>query len=159
MCPAHGVSSISWTDNIGNLWLFGGQVYYNVGNGDIVNDLWRYDTGTGQWTWMSGSKSGFHTGVYGIKGMSDAANMPGDRIGSTGVVDSIGNLWLFGGLGSDASSGGYLNDLWIYELPPRCEDAGECPDDYLFCTGASICEADICAFADGPCGGEHPALR
>src|SRR5579871_2272286 len=42
-----------WTDNNGNLWLFGGlgpsrQLNY-------LNDLWKFDPTTGEWAWMSGS--------------------------------------------------------------------------------------------------------
>jgi N-acetylneuraminic acid mutarotase len=44
-----------------------------------------------------------------------AGNVPGARASANTWVDSLGNLWLFGGLGYDsAGSFGYLNDLWKF---------------------------------------------
>ena len=64
-----------------------------------LNDLWRYDPATNQWTWMSGSNTTGQTGVYGTKGVPDAANVPGARDASISWTDSYGNMWLFGGYG------------------------------------------------------------
>ena len=80
------------------LWVMGGSA-------------WAQD----MWTWMSGSKTGYQVGVYGKKGLPDAANVPGARGDSVSWTDSSGNLWLFGGNGR--SSDLYkdrLNDLWRY---------------------------------------------
>src|SRR5438874_11714435 len=38
-----------WTDLNGNFWLFGGLY-----NGNSYADLWKFDTGTNEWTWMNG---------------------------------------------------------------------------------------------------------
>ena len=103
MCRARAMESISWTDNTGNLWLFGG---------DDLNDLWRYDPETNQWTWMSGSNTTSQPGVYGAKGVPDAANVPGGREESISWTDNTGNLWLFGGYYNTVW--GRLNDLWRY---------------------------------------------
>ncbi len=54
-------------------------------------------------------------GVYGTKGVGDAANVPGARGQSISWTDSSGNLWLFGGC--KVNSAPYLNqrnDLWRY---------------------------------------------
>ena len=57
------------------------------------------------------------TGVYGTKGLADAANVPGARYRSICWTDSNGNLWLFGGLGYDSGgSYGRLNDLWEIQV-------------------------------------------
>ncbi len=32
----------SWTDAVGNLWLFGGKGYASMGDPDTLNDMWRY---------------------------------------------------------------------------------------------------------------------
>ena len=99
---------VSWTDGSGNLWLFGGNGNDSTGaNGDL-NDLWKYDTSSGQWTWVGGSK---------LINAADTASAPGARDSGVGWIDSSGNLWLFGGRGYDASGTfGYLNDLWEYSI-------------------------------------------
>ena len=55
--PGARQSSISWTDSAGDLWLFGGVGYDSAAILAYLNDLWRYDPDTNQWTWMSGSKT------------------------------------------------------------------------------------------------------
>lgn len=68
------------------------------------------------WTWMSGSNLVDQSGVYGIQGVADAANVPGGRDLSTGSADGSGNLLLFGGYGSDSNGTlGRLNDLWKFD--------------------------------------------
>ena len=42
---------------------------------------------------------------------------PGGRSNATSFIDSLGELWLFGGEGYDSTSttgNGYLNDMWRY---------------------------------------------
>ena len=67
------------------------------------------------WTWIGGSSAPNSIGVYGIQGTASVVNMPGSRYGSMSWVDTAGQLWLFGGVGSDGAGGyGSLNDLWRY---------------------------------------------
>ena len=105
-----------WTDNDGNFWLFGGLNF----NNERVNDLWKYDVGANQWTWMKGSAiaGAPAAGVYGTIGMEDPANVPGGRNGGFNWTDNDGNLWLFGGSGfaADAAFQDRLNDLWKYDI-------------------------------------------
>ncbi len=119
--PGARVGSVSWIDSAGNLWLFGGSGYDSAAVLGSLNDLWRYNPGTGQWTWISGSNTVAPGGVYGVpgvygtRGVAAAGNVPGARIGSVTWIDSTGNLWLFGGIGFDsAGTSGNLNDLWRY---------------------------------------------
>src|SRR5579872_4974052 len=71
---------------------------------------------TDQWTWMSGDNTVNHAGVYGTKGVADPANKPGSRMDAATWIDN-NHLWLFGGLGYDASGGSVvLNDLWKYDI-------------------------------------------
>jgi N-acetylneuraminic acid mutarotase len=106
---------VSWIDSAGDLWLFGGQGYDSVGTYYILNDLWRYSPGTGQWTWVSGSSTVDSKGMYGTQGMAVAGNVPGARAGSVSWIDSAGDLWLLGGGGNDsAGTLDDLNDLWRY---------------------------------------------
>jgi hypothetical protein len=117
--PGARNGSVTWTDKAGNLWLFGGDGQDGVPGQTIgqLNDLWRYNTSTGLWTWVGGSNSRDATGVYGTLGIAAAGNLPGARSNSVSWTDSGGNFWLFGGSGWDSSPGdgaGYLNDLWRY---------------------------------------------
>jgi len=133
--PAAGVmpggrdNATAWTDKQGNLWLFGGSGLDSADNYGILNDLWQYNPSTGQWTWFSGDSTvpakcliGYGTcgvsGIYGTRQVLAAQNVPGSRTGAAGMTDSKGNLWLFGGgMGIDAAGkGGYLNDLWEYDI-------------------------------------------
>ena len=133
--PGGRIDSISWTDSTGNLWLFGGHGYGSTSTSGYLNDLWRYEPATSQWTWVSGSNTTSQVGVYGTRGVPDAANVPGARIDSISWTDSTGNLWLFGG--DDYGNNGYLNDLWRYELP-QCASDEDCPARYMCVEG--VCE-------------------
>lgn len=113
--PGARYGATTWTDAAGNLWLFGGRGYL-LTNGSLanLNDLWRYNPSTAQWTWVSGSNVSDDPAVYGTQGVPSAANKPGGRFGSASWSDATGNLWLFGGeanLGVVFSS---YNDLWKY---------------------------------------------
>ena len=88
------MSSVSWTDAGGNLWLFGGNGSPRTPEG-LLNDLWKWD-GT-NWTWVSGSSAAGQYGTYGTKGVAAPGNVPGAREGSVSWTDASGNLWLFGG--------------------------------------------------------------
>jgi len=127
-----------WVDNAaGNLWLFGGLGLDSAGtrnpgalsglangtatpDGALLNDLWKYNIASGQWTWVSGGGAtglADQAGLYGTQQVPAAGNTPGSRWGSAGFIDPLGSVWLFGGWGygsSTASSTGYLNDVWQY---------------------------------------------
>jgi len=112
--PGSQTSASSWTDSCGNLWLFGTS----------GNDLWRYEPATNLWTWMSGANiTTGQNGTYGTLGVPDPGNVPGARAGAASWTDKSGNLWLFGGDGSDVNGiicevNGRpcdLNDLWKYD--------------------------------------------
>jgi hypothetical protein len=65
---------------------------------------------------VSGSDVTDQLGVYGNKGESNPANVPGARRESVSWIDAGDNLWLFGGLGYDfEGSSGRLNDLWKFD--------------------------------------------
>jgi N-acetylneuraminic acid mutarotase len=109
--------SVSWTDASGNFWLFGGRGYPASGIADRLNDLWKYNIVTNEWTWMDGDNNIDLAGIYGTQGIADAANKPGSRENSVSWTDASGNLWLFGGFGYDEPGNlGYLSDLWKYNI-------------------------------------------
>lgn len=104
-----------WSDAEGNLWLFGGQGYATLSNQTgFLNDLWMYNTTTGQWTWITGSNSLNPGGNYGSVGIATGTNTPGSRSGAASWTDASGTFWLFGG-----SSSTRFNDLWRFDAATR----------------------------------------
>ena len=97
--PGARWGAISWTDESGNL-----------------NDLWKYNPTSKQWTWVGGSNASGAYGVYGLQNTAASSNMPGARSSGTSWRDDAGNLWMLGGLGHNESNTGYLNDLWEYNV-------------------------------------------
>ena len=113
--PGARVSGVSWKDQAGNFWLFGGKGFAQAGESGILNDLWEYSVGTGVWTWIGGASSIGAAGVSGSLGIAASGNIPGAREQAAGWVDLSGTFWLFGGLGFDSSGvQGNLNDLWSF---------------------------------------------
>jgi N-acetylneuraminic acid mutarotase len=106
--PGARASAVSWTDKNGNFWLFGG-----VGGNGLFNDLWKFDPTAKTWTWVSGSNNVGAAGTYGTKGVASTFNVPGSRFGSSGWMDSKGNLWLYGG-GCTAVGPPCPDDLWEF---------------------------------------------
>jgi hypothetical protein len=109
--PGSQGNGITWTDQAGNLWLYGGYGMSGSGWGSL-SDLWKYSPATNNWTWVNGTGNANVAPVHGTIGVSSSSNTPGVRIGSASWTDASGNLWLFGGT---ASAGPY-NDLWRYNV-------------------------------------------
>lgn len=114
--PGARYDAISWIDNNGNLWLFGGSGFDSSGTFGLLNDLWKYNPTTKIWTWVNGSKVVNQSGVYGTLGSGASNNTPGAREHRNPFAwsDKNGNLWMFGGFGRANSTVGLLNDLWTY---------------------------------------------
>ena len=115
--PGGRWGAVSWTDQSGNLWLFGGDGYDATGLNGFFNDLWEFNTTTKEWTWVGGSHLVNHGGVYGELGVPSTKNIPGSREGDVVWVDKDLKFWLFGGVGitQAGSPGGNLNDLWEFD--------------------------------------------
>jgi hypothetical protein len=111
--PGARLGAVSFVDSNGNLVLFGGAADLALTN--KLNDLWKYNINTNQWTWISG-ESGFNqSGIYGVQGVAQSYTAPGARLDAVGWSDSKGHLWIFGGAGYAANTPpGNLNDLWQY---------------------------------------------
>jgi len=128
--PGALTGAATWTDKSGNLWLFGGNGVQVLPHKPetmhcLLNDLWKYDPSTNEWTWMGGSTgvlpSGGNSttcgvpGVYGKLGIPAKTNYPGSRAGAAAWTDKDGNFWLFGGGGKDSRGlKGIFNDLWEF---------------------------------------------
>ena len=98
-----------WTDLNGNFWLFGGV-------GDL-NDLWKYNPISNEWTWVKGpTLSTSMSGVYGTMGVPSVLNNPPALgYGANCWTDKNGDLWLFAGY--NLSGSGISNDvLWRYHI-------------------------------------------
>jgi gliding motility-associated-like protein len=100
---ARGFGADCWTDNNGDLWLFGGYGGYD--------DLWKYNIASNQWTWVSGSQT-VALPVFGTMGTPASTNTPG-RVSEvkSGWVDAGDNLWMFGGQTNAGPS-----PLWKYDI-------------------------------------------
>ena len=113
--PGGRAGAAGWSDSQGNSWMFGGLGFDSTTAAGELNDLWKYNSVSGQWTLVSGASGANNPGVYGTKGTASAANVPGSREAAITFTDGQGNLWLFGGAGLDSSGSlGLLNDLWKY---------------------------------------------
>jgi len=124
--PGARYSAQSWTDASDHFWLYGGQGFDAAGNLVELDDLWEFDTSTGEWTWVAGDStvplnstcnsclSGVPP-VPGNQGSPAAANTPGGLWLGTNWTDEHGNFWLFSGWGE--TPGGYAavaNELWEF---------------------------------------------
>ncbi len=105
--PPRGESACSWTDSKNNLWLFGGS-----GPFDNLNDVWKYNISTNEWSWEFGANGGLVYPVYGIIGVESPSNDPGSRCVYSRYFDGGNNLYIFGGTGIN----GNHSDIWKYNL-------------------------------------------
>ena len=111
-CRGWGVAS--WVDQAGDLWLFGGNGFDAVGGYGRMNDLWRYNIASNEWTWMSGANTINSVGNFGTILVASPLNMPSCRNECNGTwVDNNNNLWLFGGEPTGAT---YCSNMWKYSI-------------------------------------------
>ncbi len=100
-------------DNNGNLWLFGGYGFSSNNSYVYMNDLWKYNIASGQWTWVKGQSTGGNANAtYGTTGVANSANIPSARHWNQLCKDPSGNIWLYGGWGFVSGSLGRLGDIW-----------------------------------------------
>ena len=107
--PGERCESQSWTDNDGNLWLFGGISYEDTGLGCVYNDLWKYSVATNMWTWMRGDTlpiCGWVVKHYGIRGVEDSLNNPPSMDERDITWYDNNNLWMLD----------YNGCLWRYRI-------------------------------------------
>ncbi len=116
--PGGRDAAMSWVDSAGSIWMFGGLGIDSTGAFGFMNDLWKYQPSTGEWTWVSGPavSNGGPSGVYGTLGTAAATNVPGGRYSGTTWIDAAGKLWLLGGQGFDSAGNVViLNDFWMFD--------------------------------------------
>ncbi|MEO8086849.1 MAG: kelch repeat-containing protein [Bacteroidota bacterium] len=95
--PGSRNTGISWVDTSGNFWLYGG--FLNALQ--FSADLWKFNTVTLEWTWMSGSQNTATGGTL-VPGIPSSVNYPPSVVeSSTGWIDSQNQLWIYGGMYSN----------------------------------------------------------
>ncbi len=109
--PQCRYSPTPWTDNNGDFWMWGGssdEPVPPIGPGNHrINDLWKFDPVTNQWTYYTGDTGWTNVFNFGIQGVSSPLNSPpGASFGPPGWVDLNNNLWLYGTK--------WRNDMWMF---------------------------------------------
>lgn len=99
-----------WVDECGNFWLFGGFTYL-TGTGQL-NDLWRFNPNTLEWTWVKGSQLKNTNATFGTQGVPAPANEPPSSFGTAGWQDADGQFYMYGGPTT------YNSIMWKYYPDP-----------------------------------------
>ncbi|MEX0691193.1 MAG: Ig-like domain-containing protein [Gemmatimonadales bacterium] len=92
--PGGRRNAAGWMDDDGTIWIFGGNGFdaaLTIPPGPL-NDLWRFDGMA--WTWMAGDSLVRGPGVFGTRGVANAANTPSARFGAASWTDQDGRHWL-----------------------------------------------------------------
>lgn len=110
---------MTWTDDNGDLWLYGGRGYNWATPSKIKrsNMLWRYNIASGMWTWMSGDIDFDEKNpLWNTIQQYSPFNTPGGRSETNcSWVDKDNNLWFFGGFTMDGREV-HCNDMWKYSI-------------------------------------------
>ncbi|MEO8088110.1 MAG: kelch repeat-containing protein [Bacteroidota bacterium] len=126
----------SWTDPVGNFWLFGGSLGNNFFT--IWNDLWMYCVSSNQWNWVSGDVLPRPLGNWGNMNVSSPSNMPDARCGAISWTDNNWHIYFFGG--STWFWCNPYNDIWEFTIDTTCGYCSStitnfsCADNFL-CPG------------------------
>ncbi len=121
-----------WMDINDNLWIFGGNTRQDFGVINYRNDLWKFDSNTLNWTWISGNDTSNKPSICVTLGAANIDNTPGARQGAaswtvkippapagngTPAIPAYNEFWLFGGTVSAPGTTDLVeisNDLWMY---------------------------------------------
>ena len=117
--PGSRSGSVTWIDNKGDLWLFGG--FSNTNKEDSIecyNDLWRFDISKNIWYNVKGNLSdNLLNDSTTVERGEDI--LPSGRYNAAGWFDEKQKqLWIYGGIGygTSARQFGGLSDMWGYDL-------------------------------------------
>ncbi len=123
LVPGARTNAVTWTDGLGNFWLFGGLWVRRPKPGGAripERSLGIHRRPLGLCLCVRGNANKpTRMGSTALQGTAASTNMPGGRQEAVGWADANGNLWLFGGEGQDATgtANGILNDLWSTTSP------------------------------------------
>lgn len=116
--PSERYRARAWFDNDNNMWMYGGAVDTQSGSLSY-NDLWKYNTTTNAWTFISGNKNQPYckncpNGVYpATPGTGGTQYFPRARSDYGYWEDNSGNVWIYGGYAESHGSDEY-GDLWKF---------------------------------------------
>jgi len=132
--PGGRDNAIGVIDTIGNYMWVGFGLGYIPTLGQTsgkLNDLWRLNLLTMDWTFIKGSFSAAATNFVGSLGVYDASFFPGSRAQTAGAIDSANRMiYVFGGDYTGANGA----DLWAYNISSgfwaqlNGPQPGTCPD-------------------------------
>ena len=119
--PSARYRTRAWFDESNNFWMYGGAVEPSTQSNDTFsyNDLWRYNTTTNVWTFVSGNKNSYYckncsNGVYpATAGTGGLQYFPRARSDYAYWKDNTGNIWIFGGYVESHGADEY-GDLWKF---------------------------------------------
>lgn len=123
--PGARFGASTWFAN-GSLWLFGGAGMDGSGRSGNLNDLWKYDVASGDWTFVTGSQNVSGSAGPSCASAGSSGSVPSARQNASAWVDGQGDLWLFGGAWTGSTSPGstpggsttvvtaLYDDLWEY---------------------------------------------
>ena len=125
-----------WNDLQDNFWMYSGVSYGGSGS-----DLWYYNPLTNIWTQIFGNMNS-GAAWFGIIGIPDPANNPGMRAGAVSWMDTLGNLWMFGG---DSR-----NDIWRFTVDTTCVPLNKkiSLPDALFSGNTTVCPGTCIGFTN-----------
>ena len=104
--PLARQGAAGWSDDQGNLWLFGGDPESHA---EFCNDVWKFDPGATTWTQIGPGDCGSGLDLNGL--------LPSGRYAGTPFITPDGNFWIFGGYGKFLTQTGAvilsaLSDVW-----------------------------------------------
>ena len=150
--PSGRCGAMSWSAD-GLLYLFGG-----TSSTAFMGDLWTFDYAKARaagkpepadWQFQGGSRDGNTNGTE---------TWPAARQYATSWTDAEGGLWLWSGFGSRSandSAGGYLDDLWRYDVVQKRwarqrsvgSNSGEVPSGKTWANQWTTQEGDLFVFS------------
>jgi Galactose oxidase, central domain/Bacterial Ig domain len=107
----------AWMDESNNFWMYAGAI--DDDNTFSYNDLWKYNTTTNEWTFISGNKNSYYckdcpNGVYpATAGTGGTQYFPRARSDYAYWKDNTGNIWIYGGYVESHGADEY-GDLWKF---------------------------------------------
>ncbi len=116
--PISRYSYTKWRDVDGNFYIFAGLATGLFGSGEM-NDVWKFNPNTNNWTWVSGTQVPNDNGTTPAKCTKNVADVPAARYENQTVstVGCASAFWSFGGFRTDTSTFTqyFMNDLWLYD--------------------------------------------
>lgn len=102
------------------IYFFGGMGVDSTGAQGYLNDLWKFDISSREFTWISGDQIVNQNAIVSSTtnyGIFDSTNNPSARSQHLLLIDASGDLWVFGGYGMDNMGvPSCLNDLWKFSV-------------------------------------------